>query len=78
MSFLPGDIVLIADAPYTNRLAVKARPCLVISGLQFNQSGPDIILVPISSSVRYEDHKQIVIESGDPSFSDTGLNTTTL
>jgi mRNA-degrading endonuclease toxin of MazEF toxin-antitoxin module len=73
MSLLPGDIVLIPDAPYTNRLAVKARPCLVISGQQFNQSGPDVILVPISSNVRYEDPKQIVIESADPSFLDTGL-----
>ncbi len=73
MSLLPGDVVVIPDAPYTNRLAVKARPCLVISGLQFNQSGPDIILVPISANVRYEDPKQMVIESGDPSFLDTGL-----
>jgi len=73
MSFLPGDIVLILDAPYTNRLAVKARPCLVISGLQFNQSGPDVILVPISSNVRYGDPKQVVLESSDSSFLDTGL-----
>lgn len=76
MSFLPGDIVLIPDAPYTNRLAVKARPCLVISGQQFNQSGPDVILVPISSSVRYEDPKQIVLESSDGSFAGTGLKET--
>ena len=69
----PGEIVLIPYAPFTNYLATKPRPCLVISGLQFNQSGPDIILVPISSNVRYEDPKQIVIESGDPSFLDTGL-----
>lgn len=76
MSFLPGDIVLIPDAPYTNRLAVKARPCLVISGLQFNQSSPDVILAPISSNVRYGDPKQIVVESSDAAFVDTGLKQT--
>lgn len=76
MSLLPGDIVLIPDAPYTNRLAVKARPCLVISGLQFNKSGPDVILAPLSSNVRIGDPKQIVIESSDTSFVDTGLKQT--
>jgi len=73
---LPGEIVLIPYAPFTNYLAVKARPCLVISGLQFNQSGPDVILAPISSNVRYGDTKQIVIESRDASFTDTGLKQT--
>ena len=76
MNLQPGDIVLIPDAPYTNRLAVKPRPCLVISGLQFNESGPDVILAPISSNVRYGDPKQIVIGSSDASFTDTGLKQT--
>ncbi|MFQ6114642.1 MAG: type II toxin-antitoxin system PemK/MazF family toxin [bacterium] len=76
MSLMPGDIVLIPYAPYTNRLAVKARPCLVISGLQFNKSGPDVILAPISSNIRIGDPKQIVIESSDISFVDTGLKQT--
>lgn len=76
MSLLPGDIVLIPDAPYTNRLAIKPRPCLVISGLQFNQDSPDIILAPISSNVRYGDTKQIVIENRDTSFADSGLKQT--
>lgn len=76
MNLRPGDIVLIPDAPYTNRLAVKPRPCLVISGLQFNQSGPDIILAPISSNVRYGDPKQVVVQSSDSSFTHTGLKHT--
>lgn len=76
MNLRPGDIVLIPDAPYTNRLAVKARPCLVISGLRFNQSGPDVVLAPISSKVRYGDTKQIVIEVSDNHFADTGLRQT--
>ncbi|MBW7989169.1 MAG: type II toxin-antitoxin system PemK/MazF family toxin [Planctomycetes bacterium] len=73
MSFMPGDIVLISHAPYTNRLSAKARPCLVISGFQFNENGPDLFLAPISSVIRYGDTKQVVIESSDASFADTGL-----
>jgi mRNA-degrading endonuclease toxin of MazEF toxin-antitoxin module len=76
MSLQPGDIVLIPDAPYTNRFAVKPRPCLLISGLQFNKSGPDVILAPISSNIRIGDPKQIVIEISDTSFVDTGLKQT--
>jgi mRNA-degrading endonuclease toxin of MazEF toxin-antitoxin module len=76
MNLRPGDIVLIPDAPYTNRLAVKPRPCLVISGLQFNQSSPDIILAPISSNVRHGDTKQVAIQSSDASFFHTGLKRT--
>jgi mRNA-degrading endonuclease toxin of MazEF toxin-antitoxin module len=74
--FVPAHIVLIPYAPFTNYLATKPRPCLIISGHQFNQSGPDIILAPISSNVRYEDPNQIVIKSSDPSFVDTGLKQT--
>jgi mRNA-degrading endonuclease toxin of MazEF toxin-antitoxin module len=72
----PGEIVLIPYAPFTNYSATKPRPCLVISGQQFNQSGSDVILAPISSNVRYGDPKQVVLESSDPSFVDTGLKQT--
>jgi mRNA-degrading endonuclease toxin of MazEF toxin-antitoxin module len=48
----------------------------VISGQQFNQSGPDIILAPISSNVRLRDPKQVTIESSNASFADTGLKRT--
>jgi len=76
MTLRPGDIVLIPDAPFTNRLAVKPRPCLVISGVQFNQSSPDIILAPISSNIRHGDPKQVAIQSNDASFVHTGLKQT--
>jgi len=75
---LPGDIVLIPYAPFTNYLSTKPRPCLVISGLQFNQSGSDIILAPISSNVRFRDPKQVIIKSGDASFAETGLKQTSV
>jgi len=73
MSFASGDIVLIPDAPYTNRLDVKARPCLVISGSQFNKINPDVILAPISSNIRFEDPKQVIIQTDNPVFTQTGL-----
>ena len=73
---VPGRIVIIPYAPFTNYLAAKPRPCLVISGQKFNQSGPDVILAPISSNVRYEDPNQIIIKSSDPSFVDTKLKQT--
>jgi len=73
MSFTPGEIVLIEDAPYTNRFAVKARPCLVISSSWFNKQSLDVILAPISSSIRSWDPTQVVIESCSPFFSQSGL-----
>lgn len=73
---IPGDIVLIPYAPFTNYLATKPRPCLVISGLQFNQSEPDIILAPITSNVRSGDPKQIIIDISNSLFIDTGLKQT--
>ncbi len=72
-TFLSGDIVLIHDAPFTNRLAVKARPVIVVSGSQFNRSSPDVIVAPISSNIRYNDPMQVVIENADPYFPRTGL-----
>jgi len=68
MSLLAGEIVLIPDAPFTNYLSAKARPCLVVSGTQFNNDGPDVILAPISSVVRPGDPKQIVVDSGHSGF----------
>lgn len=72
----PGDIVLIPYAPFTNYLATKARPCLVISGLKFNQSGIDVILAPVTSNIRSGDTKQIIINCSDPLFVETGLKQT--
>jgi mRNA-degrading endonuclease toxin of MazEF toxin-antitoxin module len=76
MSFAAGEIVLIPDAPFTSYLSAKARPCLVVSGNQFNNSGPDVILAPISSVIRPTDPKQIVVDSGHSDFLRTGLKQT--
>jgi len=70
---LPGDIVLIIHIPRDDPSAVKARPALVVSGSKFNKIGADVIVAPISSNVRYGDPEQVVIQSSDPHFPQTGL-----
>jgi mRNA-degrading endonuclease toxin of MazEF toxin-antitoxin module len=72
-SYLPGDIVLIIHKPLDDPSAIKARPALVVSSSQFNNSGLDVILVPISSTIRYGDTKQVLILTDAPRFSETGL-----
>ena len=69
----PGDIVLIPYAPYTNQQGYKRRPCLVISNSEFNDSTPDLFLVPISSVIREGDSRQVIIRMSDPAFGETGL-----
>ena len=71
--FRPGDIVLIPYAPYTNYSATKPRPALVLSSSQFNSSGPDVILAPLSSNIRAHDPKQIIIKDTDAHFPQTKL-----
>jgi mRNA-degrading endonuclease toxin of MazEF toxin-antitoxin module len=71
--FVPGEIVLIRDAPFTDRLQVKPRPALIISGNQFNQNSPDVIVAPISSVIRLGDPMQIIIDDNEDYFTTTGL-----
>ena len=74
--FSPGEIVLIKHIPLDDPSAVKARPALVVSGSAFNKSNLDVILVVISSVIRFGDPKQIVIQEEDSCFSQTGLKMT--
>ncbi|MBU1260221.1 MAG: type II toxin-antitoxin system PemK/MazF family toxin [Planctomycetes bacterium] len=71
-----GDVVLIIDAPFTNRLGYKPRPALVVSGNLFNQTNPDVFLVPISSTIRYRLLTQIIVDEKEPYFQQTGLKQT--
>lgn len=75
-SFLPGEVVLIPYAPYTDQLGGKPRPCMIVSGNKFNQSGPDVILAPITSNIRVGDSTQVVIQKDKPEFQKTGLRVT--
>ncbi len=45
-----GDVVLV-PYPFTDQRGAKQRPAVVLSGLIYNRSHPDIILAPISSRI---------------------------
>jgi len=74
--FSPGEIVLIKHVPLDDPSAVKARPALVVSGSAFNRANLDVIVVAISSRIREDDPKQIVIPETDLGFAQTGLKVT--
>lgn len=46
-----GDIVLV-PFPFTDQSAAKRRPAAVISADAYNERGPDIILMPVTSQLR--------------------------
>ena len=48
-----GDVVLVTF-PFTNLQATKKRPAVIISSLTYQQTGPDFILMAITSQVKNE------------------------
>jgi mRNA-degrading endonuclease toxin of MazEF toxin-antitoxin module len=77
-SFSPGDIVLIEHRPLDDPSAAKVRPVVVVSNASFNRGNIDVVVVVISSVIRYRDSLQILISDSDPGFSDTGLKRTSV
>ena len=72
--FRQGDIVLIPHAPYSDQLQTKARPCLIISSDEFNNSQADVVCLVISSKLRPEDPTRIdIIADRSAAFAQTGL-----
>ena len=49
MSF--GDVVLV-PFPFTNQIALKQRPAVVVSGPAYNLARPDIVIMAITSQLR--------------------------
>ena len=47
MSFRRGDVVLV-PFPFVERKAYKKRPALVVSGAEYNDSCPDLIVAQIT------------------------------
>jgi len=45
-----GDVLLV-PFPFTDQTAVKQRPAVVLSGVEYNQRHPDIILAPVTSQI---------------------------
>jgi mRNA interferase MazF len=51
MPFEFGDVVLV-PFPFTNQVASKQRPAVVVSGRGYNDSKPDIVVMAITSQLR--------------------------
>jgi len=49
-TYKQGDVVL-APFPFTDQRGSKQRPAVVLSGVSYNRSHPDIILAPITSQI---------------------------
>jgi len=46
-----GDVVLVRF-PFTNQMAFKQRPAVVISNQTYNSTKPDVIIMAITSQMR--------------------------
>lgn len=46
-----GDIVLI-PFPFTNQIASKQRPAVVVSGRRYNLARPDLVMMAVTSQLR--------------------------
>tara|TARA_Y100000034_G_C6705377_1_gene311322 strand:- start:328 stop:702 length:375 start_codon:yes stop_codon:yes gene_type:complete len=61
-----GDLV-IAQIYYSNLEYKEKRPAIVVSNNNFNSSNQNVILVPLTKSIRGED-SSLIISTGDLSF----------
>lgn len=50
INYKPGDIVF-TDFPFIDGTGSKERPALVISTLEYNQSRPNVLAMPITSQL---------------------------
>jgi mRNA interferase MazF len=53
MEFDAGDVVLV-PFPYRDRLAERARPAVVVSGVTYNRHGDVVVAAITSHAVRVE------------------------
>jgi len=51
MQFSFGDVVLVRF-PFTNQIAFKQRPAVVVSSQTYNSVRPDVIIMPVTSQLR--------------------------
>jgi mRNA interferase MazF len=54
MSTMPyefGDVVLV-KFPFTNQIAFKQRPAVIVSNLRYSQARPDAVVMAITSQLR--------------------------
>jgi len=72
-----GDIVLI-KYPFTDLSSTKVRPAVVVSSDKFTNRGEDAIFVCISSQTKNAQPFDLLFNSSDPEFSDSGLKESSL
>ncbi len=51
ISYRLSDVVLV-PFPFSNQTTVKQRPCLVISVDAFQQRGPDLLIMAVTSQIQ--------------------------
>lgn len=76
MSLSPGDIVIVEHTPQNAPTQPKARPALIISTQSFNNSNLDVIILIITSVVRYNCPTDEIIKNDESYFPQTGLKVT--
>lgn len=50
-----GDVVLV-DVEFTDRTGSKLRPAVVLSVIEYNQTGQDLVIAPITSNLGTTPH----------------------
>ncbi len=68
ISFEPGDVVLVR-VPFTDQTGAKKRPAIIVSSSAYNQSQPDVIILPVTSQLRPGTSWDIPL----PHWQETGL-----
>jgi mRNA interferase MazF len=51
MPFEFGDVVLV-PFPFTNQIASKKRPAVIVSNRTYNAAKPDVVLMAVTSQLR--------------------------
>mgnify|MGYP001382834474 CR=1 FL=1 len=54
-AYRKGDVVLV-DVEFTDRTGSKLRPAVVLSVIEYNQNGQDVVIAPITSNLGTTPH----------------------
>ena len=76
MALSPGDIVIVEHTPQNNPNITKARPALIISSKDFHNKNLDVIILLITSVIRYNTSTELLIKNTESYFTKTGLKVT--
>ncbi len=63
---------MLVSFPFSDHVAAKQRPVLVVSGMDFNQ-GEDVVVVPLSSRIKPDDPYGFPLSKTEPYFPQSRL-----